>query len=113
MEDNHLLERISQLEQDVEALKRRNVRVELDKAWETSRFRIVLIVSITYFLTALVFWLIGVRYFLLNAIIPTLGYYLSTQSLPLIRRWWILRQTCEQRSTEDESSHKCETTEGD
>jgi hypothetical protein len=32
---------------------------------------------------------IGVKDFFLNALIPTIGYYLSTQSFPFLKRWWI------------------------
>jgi hypothetical protein len=77
------------IEQEIEQIKERNARVEADKAWETSIFRKVIISVFTYILTAVVFYLIGVREYLLNAFIPTLGYFLSVQSLPFIKSWWI------------------------
>ncbi len=77
------------LEKEVSLIKERNGRVELDKSWETSTFRIVSIVIMTYIITAVVFYFIGVKNYLLSALIPTVGYYLSTQSLPFIKRWWV------------------------
>ena len=80
---------IESLKKEIGLIKERNVRVETDKAWETSVFRIVSIVIMTYIITAIVFYLIGVNNFLFNAFIPTLGFYLSTQSLPFIKKWWV------------------------
>ncbi len=76
------------IEDEIVAIKARNLRVEADKAWETSRIRIALITVITYIIAALVLYFIGVSNFFLSALIPTIGYLLSTQSLPFIKRWW-------------------------
>ena len=81
--DNELANRVRMLELE------RNVRVEMDKAWEASSFRVVFLVILTYFVTSMVFWLIGVPSPFLNALIPTTGYYLSTLSLPFVKKWWI------------------------
>jgi len=80
---------IEELKKEIDLVKERNKRVEADKAWETSSFRILSIVAMTYIVTAIVFYFIGVRNYLLNALIPTLGFYLSTLSLPFIKKWWI------------------------
>ncbi len=77
------------LKKEIDLIKERNKKVEADKAWETSIFRVVSIVVMTYIVTAVVFYFIGVNNFLLNALIPTLGFYLSTQSLPFIKKWWV------------------------
>jgi len=79
---------LEELKSEIDLIKERNERVEADKAWETSNFRVFSIVAMTYIITALVFYIIGVKNFLLNALIPTLGFYLSTQSLPFIKKWW-------------------------
>lgn len=82
-------DRISQLERAVQKLEERNVRVESDKAWEVSAVRRLLITCITYAIAALVLWSIGVEKIFLNALIPTIGYLLSTLSIPTVKRWWI------------------------
>ena len=77
------------IEKEIEAIKQRNIRVEADKAWERSPMRISLIMVITYILALFVLFVIKVPQFWLAALIPTLGYFLSTQSVPVVKRWWI------------------------
>ena len=77
------------VELEIKAIKERNARVEADKAWETSAFRISTICAITYVVAALVLCVIHTHRWWLNALIPTLGFYLSTRSLPVIKKWWV------------------------
>lgn len=84
-----LIRRVQHLEQELAAIKLRNLSVEDNKAWETSRTRIVSIAGTTYLIVACVFWAIGVNSPLINAIIPTLGYLLSTQSMPKLKSIWM------------------------
>lgn len=82
-------QKLQDLEKEIMAIKERNMRVGADKAWETSNFRIFSIALITYAIAALVLYLIGTENFLRNALVPTVGYFLSTQSFPAIKKWWI------------------------
>ena len=82
-------EKNQKLEKEIIAIKERNMRVETDKAWETSNFRIFSITTIIYLVASLVLFFLGAKNFLLNALVPTVGYFLSVQSLPAIKRWWI------------------------
>ena len=77
------------LEKEISEIKARNVRVENDKAWESSWFRRLVITLITYFIAS--FWLamIKVENFWLNAFVPTGGYLLSTLTIPVIKSWWV------------------------
>lgn len=77
------------IEHELQAIKERNSRVEADKAWETSLSRKVLIVLTTYFVAALALFVTGVPNFYLGAIIPTLGFFLSTLTFPAVKKWWI------------------------
>ncbi len=77
------------IEKEIEMIKERNRRVELDKEWETSFFRKVLIAVLTYLVVVVFMWEIGVEDFFLNAIIPTMGFVLSTFSLSWVKNWWI------------------------
>jgi hypothetical protein len=90
-EEAGLEQRIAALEQEIEGIRGRNLRVEAEKAWEVSSLRMVMIAALTYAATAVVFWLIRVEHFLANAIIPCVAYCLSTRTLPVIRRWWLRR----------------------
>lgn len=82
-------EEIERLKHELDQIHERNRQVEADKAWETSSFRVGTLCVITYVVASLVMKAIGVHQPLTNALIPTLGYFLSTQSLPMIKRWWI------------------------
>lgn len=77
------------IEKEIELIKERNQKVEADKAWETSSFRTILIAVATYFVTAIFLYFVGVQNSLLSALVPAIGFYLSTQSLPFIKDWWI------------------------
>ncbi|MFA5841093.1 MAG: hypothetical protein WC847_02385 [Candidatus Paceibacterota bacterium] len=82
-------ERIQKLEKEVELIKERNLRVEADKAWETSYFRVLLISVIIYLIAVKVLYFIGTGNYFLNALVPPIGYFISVQSLPFIKKWWI------------------------
>ena len=82
-------ERIKALEEEIVVIRERNLRVEADKSWETSFFRVASICIITYLIAAWVMATIGVVNYWQNALIPTLGFYLSVQSLPVLKRWWV------------------------
>jgi hypothetical protein len=91
IETEELARRIERLEAEMEAVKQRNVRVEADKRWETSAFRVGWIAAVTYVVSSLVLRLIGVERFFESALIPLVGYVLSTQTLPRLKQWWIER----------------------
>ncbi len=82
-------ERIKNLEKEIEIIKARNLRVEADKAWETSYFRVLLISGIIYVIAVKVLYFAGAENYFSNALVPAIGYFLSVQSLPFIKKWWI------------------------
>ena len=82
-------DRIAKLEAEVSALQKRNKSVEAEKAWETSWTRAGSLLVITYIVAALALSAIGNDAPLRNALIPTVGYLLSTVSIPFLKRWWI------------------------
>jgi hypothetical protein len=77
------------IEQELRTIKERNTRVEADKAWETSLFRKLLISAMTYVVASLALYAIGVPDSYLGAVIPTLGFLLSTLTIPAIKKRWI------------------------
>jgi len=79
------------LEQAITEIRERNKRVEADKAWETSIMRAVTIMVMTYIVTAVVMVLLKLSQPFFNALVATLGYCISAQSLPFIKKWWIKR----------------------
>lgn len=77
------------LQKEIELIKQRNLRVEADKAWEQSVTRIGTICLITYLITGIVFFQIRVPNPFANALIPTIAFFLSMQSLPFLKKWWV------------------------
>ena len=80
-----------QLNLELKSIKERNKRVEADKAWETSVFRRGVIAIITYIVVSLFLWSINISAPMLNSLVPTGGYILSTLSLPILKKWWVKR----------------------
>jgi hypothetical protein len=76
----------------IEAIEKRNKHVDLDKAWETSAVRKAVLVFSTYMIIGLFMWSIDISDPWINAIVPSLGYLLSTLTLPGVKRWWISRR---------------------
>ena len=83
------------IEQRIQSIEERNVRVEAEKAWETSSFRVCSIMFVTYVIACGVLFVIGNDNPFRNAFIPVIGYFLSTQSLPFVKRFWINRHLSE------------------
>jgi hypothetical protein len=79
---------IKEIESEIIKIKQRNQRVELDKEWEGSYSRRFLIGLFTYVSIGVYMWFIGVDKPLLNAIVPTIGFTLSTLSLPIFKEIW-------------------------
>ncbi|MFA6353532.1 MAG: hypothetical protein WCW93_01215 [Candidatus Paceibacterota bacterium] len=76
------------LEIEIQNLKERNKRVEIDKAWEGSWTRRFTIMILTFVIASI--WLLVIKEsrVLLKAMVPTLGYLLSTLSIPQIKKIW-------------------------
>ena len=83
------MDELQQLKTEVAQIKARNARVEADKAWETSATRKILVAVLTYIVIVIFFSVAGLPHPLINAIVPTLGFVLSTLSIPLVKRVWM------------------------
>lgn len=66
-----------------------NREKEVDKAFEGSYTRMVFIMALTYATLFLYLMAIGVSSPALNAVVPSIGFNLSTWSLPTIKKLWI------------------------
>lgn len=71
------------------AIKDRNQRVEADKAWETSWTRKILVAILTYLVILIFLIMIKAEQPFITAIVPTVGFILSTASLSLGKRIWL------------------------
>ncbi|MFA5954791.1 MAG: hypothetical protein WC817_04635 [Patescibacteria group bacterium] len=77
------------IEQQIQQIQERNKRVEVDKAWETSLARKIIVAILTYFIIVLFFTFVDLPKPFVNATIPTLAFILSTFSLPLFKKMWL------------------------
>ena len=77
------------LEDRLKIVEDRNKRVELDKAWETSLSRKVVILSLTYLVVVTFMYFFEISQPFLNAVVPSLAFVLSTLTLPFVERWWL------------------------
>lgn len=77
------------MEERIKQIEERNKRVELDKAWETSTVRIFSISLITYIVAVVLLYIIDAPKPFLSALVPVLGFILSTQSIPFIKKLWL------------------------
>lgn len=80
---------MDELEKRIEAIEKRNKKVEIDKAWETSWTRRVCIMILTYIIVIIYSYIVRNYYnILLSSLVPVIGFTLSTLSLKLIRKIW-------------------------
>ena len=87
MEDN-----IKELEKRIDDIENRNKRVEGDKAWETSTLRKILILVLTYVFAVLYLKIADTTNPFLGAVVPCVGFFLSTQTLNIIKKKWLSRR---------------------
>lgn len=80
---------MNDLEKQIDEIKQRNKRVELDKAWETSITRKVCIMILTYVVVIIYSYIIQkIQNIFLSSLVPVIGFFLSTLSLNIIRKIW-------------------------
>ncbi|HZE86969.1 MAG TPA: hypothetical protein VE090_02060 [Methylomirabilota bacterium] len=80
------MEKMQELEERIKKIEGRNKNVELNKAWETSWTRRGLIIVFTYLSIALYFkFILGINPWI-NAIVPSVGFLLSTLTLPWFKK---------------------------
>lgn len=80
---------MEELIKEIEQIKERNRRVELDKAWETSLTRKLCICILTYLVVLLYSYMINrISNIYLSSVVPVIGFALSTLSLRLVRKVW-------------------------
>jgi len=64
--------------QELDNIKKRNKKVELEKAWETSLERKISVALITYIIVVIIMYFLDFENIFINALIPTIWYILST-----------------------------------
>ena len=83
---------IKELEKRILDIEKRNQKVEQDKKWEVSLFRRILLITFTYLSIGFYMSAIKVVNPWLNAVIPSLGFLLSTLTLSFFKKLWLNKQ---------------------
>ena len=77
------------LQKEIEKIKDRNKKVELDKKWETSWTRKFCICILTYIVVVIYSIMIQkISNIWLSSLVPVIGFTLSTLSLKYVRLIW-------------------------
>ncbi|PIR59801.1 MAG: hypothetical protein COU68_03650 [Candidatus Pacebacteria bacterium CG10_big_fil_rev_8_21_14_0_10_45_6] len=84
---------LEQIQRDIEEIKKRNERVEADKAWETSFARKIIISLLTYIVIVIFFFVAELPDPFANAIVPAVAFLLSTLTVSSLKKWWLNKQT--------------------
>lgn len=80
------------LEDRLQAIELRNKKVEYNKAWELSWLRRISVMILTY-LTVSVYLKFVVHIDpWVNALVPVIGYALSTITMQSLKKWWIRKK---------------------
>lgn len=82
------METLDGLKKEIEEIKKRNARVGVDKAWEVSWARRSIVAIFTYFSISLYLNAIQIPEPWLTAVVPTVGFLLSTLTMPFFKRLW-------------------------
>lgn len=80
---------LPELSKEIETIKDRNKKVELDKTWETSKTRKLFLIIFTYIAIGLYLRAINIENPWLNAVVPSVGFFLSTLTVPFIKEIWM------------------------
>jgi hypothetical protein len=85
------------LEKRIEKLEARNYRVEGDKAWETSLFRRTSVMILTYLVVVIYLRFVVHIDPWVNALVPVIGFGVSTLTLSLLKQEWLKRRSNRQK----------------
>ena len=77
------------LERRIQLIEERNKKVEVDKAWERSSTRRSLLAVFTYLAIGIYLGAIQVSHPWINAIVPTVGFMISTLSMSFFKSIWL------------------------
>lgn len=77
------------MKKQLTVIQKRNERVEADKAWETSITRRGIIAILTYVIIVIFLIVIAAPNPFVNALIPVVGFILSTLGLSLFKKIWL------------------------
>jgi hypothetical protein len=88
-QESNFVASIEEIRSEIGKIRERNERVEVDKAWEISLTRRAAISAGTYAVIVAFLLAIEAPNPYLAALVPVLGFILSTLTLPFLKNWWL------------------------
>ncbi len=82
-------QKIEELEKRISVIEARDKHKALDKGWETSWTRRMIIAVLTYLVVVLYLHWLKTNDPWLNGLVPVAGFLLSTLALPYLKKWWL------------------------
>ena len=83
------MQQLEILEQRIKRIENRNKKVEVDKFWETSYTRRLLLTLFTYLAIGFYLQAVNIEKPWLNAIVPSVAFMLSTLAMPFFKKIWL------------------------
>jgi len=83
------MNKIEQLEKQIEEIQERNIKVGTNKAWEISKFRKIVISILTYCIVVIFFFITKLPNPFVNALVPTVAFLISTLSISVFKKLWV------------------------
>lgn len=80
------------IEQRIEKIEERNRRVEIDKEWEKSICRKLLLAVFTYIIAGAYLSVVGLPWPWISAFVPAGGFLLSTLTLSYFKDLWVKKR---------------------
>jgi sterol desaturase/sphingolipid hydroxylase (fatty acid hydroxylase superfamily) len=80
---------IEELEKEINQIKERNKKVEIDKTWERSWARKFILTIFTYLSVGFYLMAINIQKPWLNAIVPAIAFMLSTLTMTFFKKIWL------------------------
>lgn len=90
--EEQLKNQIKELQEKISKIEDRNRRVEGDKLWETCWLRKILIILFTFVFASAYLYVANTTNPLLGAIVPCVGFFLSTITIKPIKKYYLKRK---------------------
>ncbi len=87
-----MTQQLDNIQREIDAIKKRNKRVEANKSWETSWARRILVTVLTYIVIVIFMLMAKFEQPFTSALVPSAAYLISMSTLSIFKKGWIKRK---------------------
>lgn len=87
-----MIQQLDSIQREIDVIKKRNKRVEADKAWETSWAHRILVAVLTYIVIVIFMIISRLEQPFISALVPSAAYLISMSTLSIFKKHWIKRK---------------------